>query len=338
MVRANKTDYRVAIYILLIGLLIASGAGAQESRPRKINGQEPGNDETQTIRVGTKLVNVFFTVTDKKNNYVNDLMKSEVTVLENGRQQEIFTFKREFNLPLTMAILVDVSNSVIPVLPQLTDASYRFIDSVMKPDKDRTAIIQFNSEPLVMQDLTSNVNRLHKGLKDIVANFIPKEKGPRGLPPLTGVTGIGGTSIYDSIIATCTDMLAGKQGRKMIILFTDGYDTTSQTKRSDAVEEALRAEAVIYAIAVGDPRDQGVNKSELNRICEPTGGRAFIPRDVEDLDRAFNELEQEMRQQYLLAYEPINDRADGSFRRIEVRTTNRKGAHIHHRQGYYADR
>jgi len=334
MVRAKRTNYWLAI--LLIGLLIASGAGAQESRPRQVYGQDPKNDEMQTIRMGTQLVNVLFSVTDKQNRYINDLAKSEVAVLENGKPQEIFTFKREFDLPLTMAILVDVSNSVVPVLPQLTDASSRFIDSVMKPGKDRTAIIQFNSEPLVMQDLTSNMNRLHKGMRDIVANFIPSENGSGPPPPLRSIMGIGGTSIYDSIIATCTDMLAQKDGRKTIILFTDGFDTTSLTKRSEAVEEALRAEAVIYAIGVGDSREQGVNKGELNKICEPTGGRAFIPKDIEDLDRAFGELEQDMRQQYLLAYEPTNDRADGSFRRIEVRALNRKGIRIRHRQGYFA--
>jgi Ca-activated chloride channel homolog len=147
---------------------------------------------------------------------------------------------------------------------------------------------------------------------------------------------LNGTSIYDSIIATCNDLLAAESGRKTIILFTDGYDTTSRLRRPDAIEEALRAETVIYAIGVGNPESQGVNKGELNNICEPTGGRAFIPRDVEELDRAFAELERELRKQYLLAYEPANDMADGSFRKIEVRVPDRKGIRIRHRLGYYA--
>jgi Ca-activated chloride channel homolog len=332
--------YSCWLAVLILGSVTLSfesfhGVNAQQTRARRVNEQEPKNMET--IRLGTQLVNVLFSVTDKDNRYVTDLVKNDVTVLENGKPQVIFTFKRELNLPLTMAILVDVSNSVLPVLPRLTDASSQFIDSVMQPGKDHTAIIQFNSGSLLIQDLTSDITRLRRGLRVIVDNAQPAERGYRGLPPpITVGTPLGGTSIYDSIIATCTDLLAGKAGRKTIILFTDGYDTTSRLRRSDAIEEALRAEAIVYAIGVGDSESEGVNKGELNKICEATGGRAFIPRDVEDLDRAFDQLEQELRQQYLLAYEPINDTADGSFRKIEVRTPKRKGIRIRHRRGYYA--
>jgi Ca-activated chloride channel homolog len=328
--------------ILILGIVALSlpsfhGAGAQESRPRQVNEQNPKNEDMPTIRLGTQLVNVLFSVTDKQNRYIGDLAKSEVEVLENGKPQEIFTFKRELDLPLTMAILVDVSNSVIPVLPRLTEASYQFIDSVMQPGKDKTAIVQFNSETELMQDLTSNIARLRRGLRVIVDNAPFTERDYRGLPPpIIRGSRLGGTSIYDSIIATCTDLLAGKAGRKTIILFTDGFDTTSRLRRPEAIEEALRAETVIYAIGVGNPESQGVNKGELNKICEPTGGRAFIPRDVEELDRAFDQLEQDLRQQYLLAYEPANDTADGSFREIEVRAPRRKDLRIHHRRGYYA--
>jgi Ca-activated chloride channel homolog len=328
--------------ILILGIVTLSleffhGADAQQTRPRWVYEQDPKNEDTETIRLGTQLVNVLFSVTDKENRYIKDLVKSDVSVLENGKSQVIFTFKRELDLPLTMAILVDVSNSVLPVLPRLTDASAQFIDSVMQPGKDRTAIIQFNSETRLIQDLTSNVTRLRRGLREIVDNAPRVERVYRSLPPvIIGGTALGGTSIYDSIIATCTDLLAGKAGRKTIILFTDGDDTTSRSRRSEAIEEALRAETVIYAIGVGDPEAEGVKKGELNKMCELTGGRAFIPKDVEDLDRAFTQLEQELRQQYLLAYEPINDKADGSFRKIEVRVPDRKGIRIRHRRGYYA--
>jgi Ca-activated chloride channel homolog len=310
---------------------------AQQTRPRRVYEQNPNNEDLQTIRLGTQLVNVLFSVTDKQNRYIGDLVKGEVEVLENGKRQEIFTFKRELDLPLTMAILVDVSYSVIPVLPRLTNASSHFIDSVMQPSKDKTAIIQFNSETELIQDLTSNIVRLRRGLRVIVDNAPSVERAYGGLPPpIIGGSRLSGTSIYDSIIATCNDLLAGRAGRKTIIIFTDGFDTTSRLRRPEAIEEALRSETVIYAIGVGDPEMQGVNKGELNKLCEPTGGRAFIPRDVEDLDRAFDQLEQDLRQQYLLAYEPANDTADGSFRKIEVRAPKRRGLRIHHRRGYYA--
>jgi VWFA-related protein len=127
-------------------------------------------------------------------------------------------------------------------------------------------------------------------------------------------------------------------GRKTIILFTDGYDTTSFTDRSEAIEEALRAEVVVYAIGIGNPDGEGVDRKALEKLCEPTGGRAFVPKDVEDLDQAFGQLERELRQQYLVAYEPANMAADGKFRKIEVRIANRKDIRVRHRRGYYGPR
>jgi hypothetical protein len=176
MVRSNRTTHfhRRWLAMLILGITTLSlqsffGVGAQQTRQRQVYGQNPKNEDMQTIRVGTQLVNVLFSVTDKQNHYINDLVKSDVAVLENGKPQEIFTFKRELDLPLTIAVLVDVSNSVLPVLPRLTAASFRFIDSVMRPSKDKTAIIQFNSETLLIRDLTSNIIRLRSGLKEVTA-------------------------------------------------------------------------------------------------------------------------------------------------------------------------
>jgi VWFA-related protein len=157
-------------------------------------------------------------------------------------------------------------------------------------------------------------------------------------PPIISGSRKGGTSIFDSVIAASADLLAREAGRKTIILFTDGYDTTSLTDRSEAIEESLRAEVVVYAIGIGDPNVGGVDRKALEKLCEPTGGRAFIPKDVEDLDQAFGQLERELRQQYLVAYEPANIAADGKFRKIEVRIANRKDMRVRHRRGYYASK
>jgi Ca-activated chloride channel homolog len=129
--------------------------------------EEPEDEAGQVLKVGTKLVNVLFSVTDKQNRYINDLTKEDLTVFENGKQQEIFTFKKEFDLPLTMAIMVDVSGSEQYVLPQLKDAGAHFIDGVIKTGKDVAAIIKFEGEATLMQNLTSNKNRLRKGLEDV---------------------------------------------------------------------------------------------------------------------------------------------------------------------------
>src|SRR5262249_36091462 len=321
--------------LIALSLVPSGGAGAQqkkqsqEGRPQSQEGAGP------TIRLGTQLVNVLFSVTDKQNRYVNDLTESDVKVLEDGKPQEMFTFKRERDLPRTMAIRVDISNSVLPVLPQLTNAGARFVNSIMRTNKDTAAVIEFGGETTLVQDLTTNPAKLRRGLADIVRNA-PPPWSRRNPPPIIPGSPRGGTSIFDSVIAACTDLLAKAVGGKTIILFTDGYDTTSFTDRTEAIEEALRAEVVVYAIGIGDPDEDGVDRKALEKLCEPTGGRAFVPKGVEGLDQAFEQLERELRQQYLVAYEPANVATDGKFRKIEVRIANRKDMRVRHRRGYYA--
>src|SRR5262245_65647201 len=166
MSRACRGLVPSLVIILIAQSLIPSGVArsqqkkqSQEGRPQSQEGAEPA------IRLGTQLVNVLFSVTDRQNRYVNDLTASDVKVLEDGKPQEIFTFKRESDLPLTMAILVDVSNSVAPVLPELTDAGVRFVNSIMRPTKDKAAVIEFDGEATIVRDLTSSASKLQRGFE-----------------------------------------------------------------------------------------------------------------------------------------------------------------------------
>ncbi len=346
VIKSGVLWFAVAIAALAIAFNLAPrpNAGAQQDKkqdPKKPQQQKPPQkvDDLPTIKVGTQLVNVLFSVQDKQNRYLNDLKQAEVEVLENGQPQEIFTFKREFDLPLTMAILVDVSGSEQYTLPLLKDAGGRFVDSVIRSGKDTVSVIKFEGEATIMQELTSNPARVRKALEDIAFIAAPPVSIYGGsTPPINGGSRQGGTSLYDSVIATCADMLAKEPGRKTIILLTDGVDTTSRMKIGDAIDEALRTEVVIYAIGIGDPGMGGVNDGALKRLCEATGGRAVIPKSHRDLDSAFAQLEQDLRQQYLLAFEPKNEATDGTFRKIEVRLVNRniKDLKIRHRRGYYA--
>jgi VWFA-related protein len=314
--------------------------GQQKQQPQKP--QQPGKEDVPTIKVGTQLVNVLFSVQDKQNRYINDLKQEDVQILENGQPQEIFTFKRELDLPLTMSILVDTSGSERYTLPLLKDAGGRFVDAVIRSGKDTVSVIKFEGEATVMQELTSNPARVRKALEDIAFIAPPPVSIYGGAtPPINGGSRQGGTSLWDAIIATAADMLAKEPGRKTIILLTDGDDTTSHMKMDDAINEALRSEVVIYAIGIGDPGQGGVNEGALKKVCESTGGRAVIPKGHRDLDPAFAQLEQDLRQQYLLAYEPKNEATDGSFRKIELKLKNRtekelKDLKIRHRKGYYA--
>lgn len=340
----NVMAYRL---ILLTSLLIwpAASGFSQEKRPAQEPkpqspvkpAPEPAIEDEATIRLGTRLVNVLFSAQDKLNRYLNDLAPGEIEILENGQRQEIFTFKKEFDLPLTLAMLIDVSGSERYTLPLLKDAGGNFIESVLRGGKDTAAVIKFEGEATVVQGLTSNPARVRRGLEEI--SFVappPASIFGGATPPINGGSRQGGTSLWDSIVATCSDLLAREPGRKTVILLTDGQDTTSRMKIGDAIDEALRAEVVIYAIGIGDPGMGGVNEGALKRISEATGGRAVFPRRARELDQAFLQLEQDLRQQYLLAYEPTNEATDGTFRKIEIRIANRKEARLRHRRGYYA--
>lgn len=343
----RKQSYPVALVavttLFLAALFIAppfDEVRAQQQRPAPSPKQDPKQDpvdEVQTIKVGTQLVNVLFSATDKQNRYINDLKQEEITILEDGKPQEIFIFKREMDLPLTMAILIDVSGSEQFALPRLRDTASRFVESVVRQGKDTVAVIQFEGEATLLQNLTSNPARVRKALED-VAYIAPPPIGVFGgpTPPINSGSRQGGTSLHDAVIATSADLLAREPGRKTIILITDGEDTTSRRKLGDAIDEALRAEVVIYSIGIGDPAYGGVNEGVLKRLSESTGGKAIVPKGLRDLDNAFAQLEQDLRQQYLIAYEPTNEATDGAFRKIEVKITARKELRIRHRRGYYA--
>jgi VWFA-related protein len=177
-----------------------------------------------------------------------------------------------------------------------------------------------------------------------------------GGPALTGIASgpgmlapprEGTTAIWEAIALTSVRVLAPRsagtaenQRRRAIILLTDGFDTSSRLKRSEALASAIAAEAVIYAIGIGDGKYSGVDKDALEAVAESTGGRAFFPKKDVDLKKAFGEIEQELRSQYLIAYSSSNKRRDGSFRQIRLEITNpvlqKENLKLRYRPGYFA--
>ena len=329
--------------VFFLSVMLVSVPAQEQKKPteqkpaQKPPAKEEKEDEGQTIKLGTQLVNVLFSVTDKQNRYLNELSQNDITILEDGKAQKVFIFKRETDLPLTLCFLVDVSGSTQYILPRLKEAGAQFVESIIRVGKDTAAVIQFEGEATLLQGLTSNPARLRKAL-DEVRYTTPPPIGVFGgsTPPINGGSRQGGTSIYDSIIATSADLLAKEPGRKTIILLSDGADTTSRKKIGDAIDEALRAEVVIYSIGIGDPSFGGIDEGTLKKLTDATGGRTFIPKSGRDLDAAFAQLEKDLRQQYLLAYEPTNEATDGTFRKIEVKVPNQKDTKVRHRRGYYA--
>ena len=296
---------------------------------------EEENQDEQVIKLDAALVTVPFNITDKSNRFINDLTKDDIEVLEDNKAQEIFSFERQTDLPLTIAMLIDISGSQAYTLPIQISTAQRFFQKVLRPKKDLGAVVTFEHETELVQDLTSNVDRLQHALNDVRIPVSPAMiSGGRGTPPINGGSNVGATAVYDAIYTTSADLLSREAGRRVIILLTDGQDTASRVKMKDAIQGTWRNEIIVYAIGISGIT--GINEGDLKKICNETGGRAFFPRGEEDLDKAFRQIEEDLRSQNILSYASSNEARDGSFRTIQVRVKNRKDLTVRHRRGYFA--
>lgn len=327
----------VVLSILLLGLRPVAPA------------QTPQQD-IDVIRTETDLTNLLFSVTDKNNRYLTNIQQSDVRVLEDGVPQTLFTFQRETDRPLAIAFLIDVSGSEERTLPDEKAAARSFIENVIRSSKDQAAIIPFEGYAHLEQPLTRDVLGIYRVLERVEVAY-PAYLG--SAPPMTGITSgpgtvapprEGSTAIWDSIALTCRQILARSAGlrRRAIILLTDGQDGSSRLSRGTAIDQAIATETVIYAIGIGDPKYEGVNKGALREVAERTGGRAFFPRKQDDLKAAFTEIESELRSQYLLAYTSTNKKRDGAYRKMTLEITNpalqKENLKLRYRPGYFAKR
>lgn len=303
-------------------------------------------EDDEPIKIDTEVVNVLFTAQDKNRRLLTDLKQGDVRILENGKLQTMTAFSRQVDLPMSLAILIDTSVSQQRTLPQEKDAAISFIESVIRPTKDEVAVVSFTGESTLEQGMTNNITRLRRAIDRV--QFVPPSGTAGGVmvgtPPISGDNQSvqGSTAIWDSIWVTGDEVLgpAPEGTRRAIILLTDGYNTSGKKKLDDAVQAALRSEAIIYTIGIGDDFYGGVDKGSLNKITERTGGRAYFPKDERELRDAFRQIQEEMRSQYLIAYEPSDQNKDGAYRTISIELAapelqNQK-IKLTHRQGYFA--
>ena len=309
--------------------------------------QAPQDDDV--IRIESDLTTLLFTATDKYNHFITTLRQDDVRVLEDAAAQQLFTFQRETNRPLSLAFLIDVSGSQERTLSQEKGAARTFIETILRSQHDQAAIIPFTDRAFLEQTLTSNVIGIYQAIERVDV-ALPSYLGSG--PPIGGIAnrpgmGVpreGSTAIWDAITVTVSQILARAPGKKRraIILLTDGWDTSSRLARSSAIAQAIDAETVIYAIGIGDSRYGGVNRDPLRAVADGTGGRAFFPKTEADLKVAFAQIEQELRSQYLIAYSSTNKQRDGAYRRMQVEITNpalkKDGLKLRYRPGYYAKR
>lgn len=310
--------------------------------------EEIPTDSDEVIKVETNLTNLFFTAADKNKRFISDLKAEDIRIMEDGQPQTIFTFQKNIDLPLSIAILIDTSASEERTLPDEKVAARAFLEDVLRPSRDEAAILSFTGETTLEQGFTGNIERLRRAIDRV--EFVPPSGYigggvvVNGTPPISGTNQslAGSTAIWDAVWATSEELIStsAEHTRRAIILLTDGVDTSSNMKMHEAIERAQKADALIYAIGIGDRYSFNVEEGSLRKIAEQTGGRAYFPRHERDLRDAFVQIQRDLREQYLVAYSPSNKARDGSFRKIEIQLINpalkQQNLKLNYRTGYFA--
>src|SRR5713226_1719989 len=323
-------------------------ASSPEAKPQAVapakpavSAQEPRQQSGQVIPISVNLVDVLLTVLNRRNKLVPELDKSDFRIWDDKAQQEIRYFSRQTELPLRIGMLLDTSNSIRDRIKFEQDASVNFLFSVLRRNKDEAFVMTFDDEPQIVQAFTGDAGALRDQITKTRAG--------------------GGTAIYDAIYEACVKELShpprppGDQPdvvRRVMILISDGDDNLSTRTRSEAIEMAQRMSVVIYSISTStqwvslsqtDPNKLGDRKYHLTdgdkilqEMAEETGGRAFFPYHVDDLDQSFQDIGDELRNQYSIAYLPTNYVLDGRYHKIRIEVPEHKGYQVRARRGYFA--
>jgi VWFA-related protein len=291
-----------------------------------------------TIKVEVNLVNVLCTVRTKSGGLIGNLEKSDFKIYEDGKEQEIKNFTRETDLPLTIGLLVDTSKSQERLVDIEKRAAYQFFSKVLR-QKDEAFLMQFGAEAELLQDSTNSPRLLQKGLDELRLSVPLGGLHPGPVPTMQNQAG---TILYDATYLAANEKLRGEVGRKAIVLITDGVDTGSKISRDKSIEAAQKADSIIYSIYYVDRAAYGFGsfgggggEGELRRMSSETGGQVFKVERNHALDDIFQEIQDEMRSQYAITYQPPNPKRDGSYHKIEIKVAG-KDYRVQARKGYYA--
>jgi len=259
----------------------------------------------EVLRVETNLTNVFFTAADKHKRFISNLKREDVRILEDGVPQEIFTFQQNIDLPLSLAILIDTSRSEERTLPEEKAAAQAFLEAVMRANKDEAAVVSFTGEATLEQGLTGSVANLRRAIarveyvppSGLIGGGVVVGGLPRTTPPISDTQQAlaASTAIWDAVWTTSNEILrdTAEHNRRAVILLTDGSDTSSQMSIQEAINSAVKVDALVYAIGIGDRYNFGIDEGSLKKIANATGGRAYFPRDEGELRDAFVQIQRE---------------------------------------------
>jgi VWFA-related protein len=371
-------------HLFTIVFSLACFAFSQDAPPpQKAGSASDTSDAATKISVKVNVVNVLATVRDKHGKIVNNLGKEDFTLTEDGRPQSIHYFSRDTDLPLTLGLLVDTSLSQRRVLDQERSASHSFLDQMVRENRDKAFIIHFDHEVELLQDLTSSHQKLEQALNALKTPEYTQtdSNGGGGNGPGGGHGGGqgggrhgghhgGGTTLYDAVFLASDELMTKQEGRKALVLLTDGVDHGSKESLDTAIESAQRANTVVYSILFKDdesygggggfgrptigfpgggypggrrggqryptePRPDG--KKVLERISKETGGRLFEVSKKQPIDQIYSEITEELRNQYNLGYTPDREASNNSsYHKIQL-SAKQKDLIVQARDGYYAN-
>jgi VWFA-related protein len=296
-----------------------------------------------TLKLNVNLVDLFFTVKSKSGELVPHLDKNDCSVAEDKVPQTLKNFNAETHLPLTLGILLDTSGSQQDVLPLEQQAGGQFLERVLK-SKDQAFLLSFDVNVDLLQDFTNSARMLERALNKAEINTAGGN-GSSGIPGLGGGTipihgTPKGTLLYDAIFLASREKMADQNGRKALIILTDGDDQGSDHKIQEAIAAAERANTIVYVILIAEPGFYGnfgySGYSAAKKMSEETGGRMInVGSNGKKLEAAFQQIEEELRTEYLASYVPTNAKADGTFRRVSVQCKG-EDLKVQVRKGYYA--
>jgi VWFA-related protein len=338
----------LAISTLLLTALLTNGLAARAQEAPSPDGPPPASkapaaeqplESGQTLKLSVNLVNVYFSVRDK-NGFVQGLTKDDCQIAEDRDAQTIKNMTQEKNLPLTIGILLDTSGSQERVLPMEQESGSRFLKEVLKA-KDEAFLISFDVNVDLLADYTNSPRELERAMNKASINTASSSAGIPGIGggPLPSGNPRG-TLLFDAVYLAAHDKLQAQSGRKILVLLTDGGDQGSQETLKTATEAAQKANAIVYVILLSDPRYSGgygpfSGSGAMRSLAQDTGGRVInVGINGRKLEDAFDQIQDELRTQYLLSYTPTNKAVDGKFRKVEINCG--KGMDVQARKGYYA--
>jgi len=374
----------ILIALLILVAAVGNDRAGQPQQPDQAQEQPPARQQEQPqpelkrpqegqqkIAVEVKTVSVLATVRDKHGKIIPNLTKDDFQLDEDGRPQTINYFAHESDLPLRLGLLVDTSLSQRKVLDQERSASYSFLDQLLRQDKDLAFVIHFDKEVELLQEFTPSRPKLQEALQKLST---PQFEGGGGSNSGGGGGGGsgggrgrggrmrgGGTLLYDAIFLASDELMSKQQGRKALIILSDGVDHGSKETLAEAIATAQRADTIVYSILFADeeegshpggfrmggpmgggrgggryPRqeERPDGKKILEQISKETGGRLFKVSKKDTVDKIYAEIEEDLRNQYSLAYTPDKGNTVG-YHKIHLAVAKQKDLVVHARDGYY---